>query len=127
MPIRTRLLNPLKVVVCVVRESLSKEDLLAFRAATTRVLGDDASHRLLFDLRRVAGYPISNDQLRSFAGFGVGRSRRFTHIAILAPDDLAYGMARIYQAYATRYDAATLRVFRDSRKAWSWIQAPERD
>ncbi len=127
MPIRTRLLDARKIVVSVVKGSLAKEDLLCFRSAVARDLGDDASHRLLFDARRVAGFPISSEQLRSFAGFGVGRLRRFTHIAILVPDDLAYGMARIYQAYARRYEAGTLRIFRDARDAWTWIQAPSGD
>lgn len=127
MSIRTRLLDPPRIAVSVVKGSLTKEDLLGFRADVARDLGNDASHRLLFDVRRVDGFPITSDQLRSFAGFGIGKLRRFTHIAILVPDDLAYGMARVYQAYARRYEAGTLRIFRDSGEAWAWIQAPSGD
>jgi hypothetical protein len=45
--------------------------------------------------------------------------------AVLAPFDLAYGIARMYQL-GTSSEAVDLQVFRDLRSALSWLEISDR-
>jgi hypothetical protein len=45
----------------------------------------------------------------------------FPKVAVYAPNDLDYGMARIYSAHAEKFEAH--RVFRDFDEARAWLLA----
>ncbi len=58
-----------------------------------------------------------------FESFLKSRSTGELRTAVYAPDDLLYGLARVYEAVTT-FPALTVRVFRSFEEAKEWIEAP---
>ncbi len=95
------------------------------RDFATRAAGDpelrSGIHELI-DLRSADLAEISSGLIPEVASvFGAhDRGRTEARIAIVASDDAAYGLSRMYQAY--RDDAPfELRVFRDLEDARAWL------
>lgn len=123
MPIRSRFLPGLKLVVSVARGDLGLADLRGHREYVDGHAGYDASFSLLFDLRRVGRFALTPDDVRNHAGFGAAGTPRFRRIGILVADDLGYGMSRIFQAYTNnRYADESIRVMREPAGAWQWVR-----
>jgi hypothetical protein len=51
--------------------------------------------------------------------------RRVHRVAIVAPDDVAYGLARMYEAYQADSPSQT-RVFRAEAEALAWLLSADR-
>lgn len=123
MAIRSRFLPDLKLVVSVARDAVGLADLRAHREFVDGHAAYQPSFSLLFDLRRVVQFSLTPDDVRDHAGFGAAGAPRFKRIGILAADDLAYGMSRIFQAYTNnRYADESIRVMRDPAGAWQWVR-----
>lgn len=122
MPIRTRILPRLGVVVSRGRGRLTIDDLRAHRRQVDAHPGHDRRYALLFDLRWVTELALSAGEIRDHAGFGGSTVARFERIAILTGADLTYGLSRVFQSYNRRYDEDSLRVFRDAAAAWVWAR-----
>ncbi len=123
MPIRSRFLPNLSLVVSVARGALHLADLRGHREYVDGHPAYDPSFSLLFDLRRVGQFALTPGDVRNHAGFGSAGTPRFRRIGILVADDLAYGMSRIFQAYTNnRYADDTIRVMRDPAGAWQWVR-----
>lgn len=118
MAIRVRLLSGVGIALAVVRGPVSFPDLTGLL-----LVSGDARYRLLLDVRKVDGHSITADHIRQLAGFGSTGSRRFERIAIVVPNDLAYGFARMFRAYSARHDDRTLRITRDAGEAWAWLRS----
>ena len=59
-------------------------------------------------------------QIAEYAGKLIASSA--TRVALLAPEDLSYGLARMYQAYQdTENKAPDFKVFRSREEALSWL------
>lgn len=85
------------------------------------------SMNLLVDLRQADSSPRSSEVLRHLAG----SLRRLpveiapgTKVAVVAPEDLAYGLARMYGtlADAVSWEFSVFRSMKDARK---WLGLPE--
>jgi hypothetical protein len=77
---------------------------------------------LLADVSEADGLPITTHVLRSIAADGPSfgpDSRR----AIVVPSELAYGLGRMYSAYADP-DMRNLRLFRTREEALEWLAPP---
>lgn len=123
MAIRSRVLARHGLVVSQALGTLSLADLRQHRASMNANPDVDRSFGLLFDLRRITGLELNADDIRDHAGFGNSGVARFGRIAILTSNDLTFGMARLFQAYAShRYDDKALRVFRVPAQAWDWTR-----
>lgn len=87
----------------------------------------DRSFNLLVDLRRTSSSPRSSEALRTLAGFirGVFTDDNTVRpkVAVVAPSDLSFGLARMYEAFSdsVRWDFA---VFRAPDAALAWLRAP---
>ena len=75
----------------------------------------------LVDLRGVADYRITAECIREMADFTVGRPTRFRKRAIVAADDLQFGMSRMYQMLRDGTPAEQ-RLFRDVDEARRWLE-----
>ena len=71
------------------------------------------------DLSRVT--PSGLRALASIVEDIFGNHDFFMKVAVYAPENLSFGMARIYSAHASRFEAH--RVFRDLDEAREWLLA----
>lgn len=122
MPIRSRIFAPLGLVVSQAYGQMTLADLRANRSFVVNHPHYRQALALLFDLRRVTDVAMTSNEIRDHAQFGDSGEARYRRIAILVDGDLTFGLARIFQAYARRYDEHTLALFRDSGQAWRWVR-----
>ena len=121
MPIDYRVNHELHVVFGRAYGIVSGEDLIKF----ARNLSDDSTFDIgfsfLFDMQAVGNLTMSSDFIRRFANVRVfdEKSRR----AIVAPNSLVFGMARMYQAYRDS-PPEVLSIFRTKREACDWLGIP---
>ena len=122
MPIRSRIISRLRIIVSVAEGELTLKDIQHHRDSMLSNPSYDERLRLLFDMRRVTRFDTSAMELRAHADAGAAGWRRYQRLAFLAPTDLAFGLARVYQAYVgAQYDEDSLRVFRRKDEAWQWL------
>ena len=81
----------------------------------------------LVDLRQTDSTPRSSSVLSQFAEFMKGRVTETAErpkVAVVAPKDLSFGLARMYEVFAdqVKWDFV---VFRDIDAALAWIGLPE--
>jgi hypothetical protein len=87
----------------------------------------DPSFNLLVDLRRTSSTPRSSGALRTLAQFirGVFRHNAVRpKVAVIAPEDLSFGLARMYEAFSESV-LWEFAVFRAADAALAWLGAPE--
>ena len=87
----------------------------------------DKTFNLLVDLRQTESTERSPAALRKFADFSLnfyGRSPVRTKIAVVAPKDLSFGLARMYEAYSDNVPSDFV-VFRAVDAALAWLGLPE--
>jgi len=78
----------------------------------------DPSYSQLYDFRGVEKIELAGadvDRIASSTPFGAGARRAF-----LVASDVAYGLARMYEALTERFEQE-LRVFRDLAEACLWL------
>jgi hypothetical protein len=110
--------------------------------ATGRVTGDELVayyHRLrshpdfrsnlneIFDLSEVDGADVAAADVRRLSGVTEEFTRRgaTVKVAIIAPRDLEFGFARMYEMLQDQ-SMNDVRVFRDRAEAEGWIFGPDR-
>ena len=86
-----------------------------------KAMATGATDCVISDLRGATSFDITSAVVRELAGrpllFDANASR-----AVIAPHDLAYGMARMFDL--SRTDTKT-RIFREEREALAWLAAEE--
>jgi hypothetical protein len=100
--------------------------------AYARAMADpdaDPSMNVLADLSGVERVDVSADCVRRLAARQVEDERGHTlrpRVAIVAPSDCAFGIARMYTAYRQSLDASSrLLVCRSREEAERWLELPE--
>jgi hypothetical protein len=101
---------------------ISDEDLVKYaqRIATSPAI--PPGHGELVDLRRVEVGEVHSHTLRRIAELfaGADRTPERSRVAIVASDDVAYGLSRMYQAFRSE-SPLDLRVFRAMNEARAWL------
>jgi hypothetical protein len=79
-------------------------------------------HGELVDLRGLGNTDVSAPALRQVAGIFARTDRHAdrTRVAVCAPDDLAFGLSRMYEAFRES-SGLQLRVFRTLGEAERWL------
>ncbi len=108
-----------KAVFCTVRGALEEDEMLEF----SRTLLDDTDIPVgsvaLVDFREVDLENVSSEGVHKVAHM-FRNDVRNTRLAFVAPDELAYGLSRMYEAI--RQDSAIeIQVFRDLDQAREWL------
>ena len=67
-------------------------------------------------------FDFSMSDIRAIADYGKLRFEKPSIIAIVAPDDRAYGEMRAFEVYREEEGHATARVFRTIAEATRWIE-----
>jgi hypothetical protein len=97
-------------------------DMWSFADRLRRDPAFDVNQRQLIDLTEMVGMTASFEAIRNFATnrngdpFS-GHSRR----AVVAPRNLAYGLARMYEALREGKEQGRFRVFRTMAEALDWL------
>ena len=66
------------------------------------------------------------DQLRDFSSYATekGKSRKGSKVAVITPQDIQFGMARMSATFAELNRAAySMQVFRDQPSAMAWLDS----
>jgi hypothetical protein len=114
------------IVFTVCQGNITAEDLgdIAQRLRADPAFNPD--YRLLLDLTEVTEISVSFEMLQRFASDQKGdpfsgRSRR----AVVAPDNLTFGVSRMYEALRENRDHGEFRVFRAAPEARKWLGLEE--
>jgi len=87
----------------------------------------DKSMNILIDLQQTDSSPRSSEVLRQFADFvkvQYGDTTARPRVAVVAPKDVSFGLARMYAAFADSVPWDFV-VFRDMGAALGWLRVPE--
>jgi hypothetical protein len=124
MPIRFRVDPAARVRFAVIEGTIGDDELVDAYAA---VLGDpdfDPTLNDLVDARAVRRVDVTPVGVRRLADLvqQIDRLALPTKVAVVAPDDVAYDTARMYEALrAGQHAPAEHRVFRDMAEARQWL------
>jgi len=126
MPIKRHFRRERNLLILEHIGTVSDEEFLAFYKS---LYGDDrfvVSMDQLVDLRRADSTPRSPEVLRQFAQFVMDQypiAASPVNIAVVAPKDLSYGLARMYDAFSQRIPWI-FEIFRDLDAAADWLGLP---
>ena len=127
MPVRFRFFPKFNTVVCEHIGTIGDDE---FLASYTSLYADDRfipTMNHLVDLRRTDSAKRTQHTLRSFAA---SMNERFhkahmkPKIAVIAPKDASFGLARMYEAYSDNIPGDFV-VFRSPDAAVAWLGLPE--
>ena len=79
----------------------------------------DAEGLRLWDLS--AGLDLSDPQLRQIAEYGKNKLPASAKVAIVAPQDLTFGITRVYEVYR-KHEQLDFMVFRTEQEAIKWLK-----
>ncbi len=103
--------------------SLNLDNFLQHYGALPKQPEYDAHFDEIVDLTEVATVDLSAQEIQRFAQMPVGSDDEPVNvkIAVIAPGDLEFALARMYEMYASGNPTLTVSVFRDRRDAEAWI------
>lgn len=121
MPIRFRVDPELRCVFLTGVPPITDDDLTQYQRDLAAHPDHGAGFDQLADMRGVAGLGLTANGVRA-----AGLLTRYwaehitgTKVAIIAPDEAAYGMARMFSAFV--FEDLSVRVFREVADAEEWI------
>jgi len=119
MPFEYTILAPQRVVYARSTDRLSASDILTLirRLRQDPALNPDFDS--IIDMTPTQSFESTGDEIAKAASDSAFSmtSRR----AMVAPDSLGYGMARIYAAYRELRGQSAIQVFNDLRSACAWL------
>ena len=127
MPIKCHYRIADRLVVFVHEGVVSDDEFLSTYTACHEDPRFDRAFNVLVDLRRTESDVRSSSVLRAFADFRhrwFGDKQVHAKVAVIAPQDLSFGLARMYEIYSETVPVDFV-VFRAADAALAWLGAPE--
>ncbi|MBN1832414.1 MAG: hypothetical protein JW896_09910 [Deltaproteobacteria bacterium] len=127
MPITYRTYPEHNLVIIKHEGRIDDDEFLAFYKGLYQGDTSIASMNHLVDLREADSNPRSPDVLHQFASFMKSSFEGLTthpKVAVVAPKDLSFGLARMYEAFADSVPWDFV-VFRDIDSALTWLGLPK--
>ncbi len=124
MAVRVRVDAAARVRHSVLEGTVGDDDLVDAYAAVLSDPDFDATLNDLVDARGVRRVDVTPAGVRRLAELvqQIDRLALPTKVAVVAPDDVAYDTARMYESLRLAQNApAQHRVFRDMAEAWRWL------
>ena len=87
--------------------------------AVDDVANNSPTARRLWDLT-CGGFTQSTDQVKELAVYGKSKSFPPSKVAIIAPEDVAFGLSRIFEVYRED-DVSEHMIFRTEQEARAWL------
>lgn len=125
MPIRFRTDKELRCVFATGEAPVTDEDITQYQRDLAAHPDHDAGFDQLVDMRTVGGLAVTAEGVR-VAGHLTRQWAEYitgTKLAIVAPAETAYGMARMLSAFT--FEGLSVKVFREIEEAEKWIGDPE--
>ena len=91
------------------------------RAAIDDIAANFPYEKRLWDFSNIA-FDFTMDELRSIAEYGKMTFTQPNKVAIVAPQDLAFGEMRAFEVYREQRGHAAARVFRTRQEALAWLK-----
>jgi hypothetical protein len=87
-----------------------------------KLANDNSYHLRLWDFSN-AVFNFTMDEIKSIAVYGKSKFLEKNRLALVAPQDLAYGLLRAFEVYREQ-DAhfSVPRVFRNRQEAMEWLE-----
>ncbi len=128
MPYSTEVIDGGRGILHVGRGIVSGEELIASaKGVFEMVKGGSSPSYALADLSEVVDLRVSAEEIRRNAEINIQISKyiRDGKVAIVAPRDHIYGIARMWQAYSEETGWIT-QIFRSKGEAIEWIKGTEK-
>lgn len=116
-----------KLIIIVHSEKVTDDEFLSFYTKLYNSQTFDPSVNMLVDLRETNSALRSSEVLHMFADFVKRRLEDVStrpKVAVVAPKDLSFGLARMYEAFADSVPW-NFAVFRAMDAALAWMGVPE--
>ena len=126
MPINYHIKPNDNIVVIVHVGAVPDDEFLAFYKTFYRDRVVDDSFNLVVDLRRAESYERTSVALKGVVNIMQGyylNSTKRPKIAVVAPDDLSFGLARMFEAFSTPVPFE-FKVFKTADTGLDWLDAP---
>jgi len=127
MPITFHFKPEANLMICVHTGSVLDDEFIIYYKSMVESDMFATATNFLIDLRQTDSSPRSGDVLRQFADFmklTLTDSRTSPKVAVVAPKDLSFGFARMYEFFADSIPWDFV-VFRSVDTALAWLRAPE--
>lgn len=127
VPITHHIHQDLKLIVSIHEGPVRDDEFLASHRELFASRRFDCAFNRVIDLRRTDSRFRSPDALREFAEYFAKHYERCEaapKTAVIAPGDVSYGMARMYEAFVHRVPGEFV-VFRTAHEALAWLGLPE--
>ena len=127
MPYSTEIVDGGRGILHVGRDIVTGEELIASAdGVLVMVKGGSSPNYALTDLSEVVNLRVSPEEIRRNAEVNIEISKyiRNAKVAIVAPRDHIYGIARMWQAYTEQTGWIT-QVFRSKDEAHEWIKGTD--
>ncbi|MBN2318152.1 MAG: hypothetical protein JXR49_03710 [Acidobacteria bacterium] len=115
------------LVVCRQVGTVDDEEFLASYHSLFEGDRFDPSMALVVDLRRADSSKRSREAIQAFARYWkewMQKTGKKSRVAVIAPKDVSFGLARMYEAYAESANIS-FTVFREADAALEWLGIPE--
>jgi hypothetical protein len=123
MPIKSKVDKKMNLTIRTLKGEISADDLKSVLASFIK---DRPAESVLWDLREAEpGGKILSSDLEKMARFVKENQsiRRRGKVAVVASSDLAYGLARTYEAFAEIEGISySVRVYRSMEDAFNWLK-----
>jgi hypothetical protein len=127
MPITFHFKPEAKLIICVHTGKVQDDEFMMRYKSIFEEKMFTPGTNLLIDLRQTDSSPRSSEGLRRFADFAksklAGAGMR-PKVAVVAPTDLSFGLARMYEAFADSIPWDFV-MFRAVDAALAWLRAPQ--
>lgn len=127
MPITCRIQSELNLIILVHTGRISDEEFFAFYKGLYKNNTPLLSMNHLVDLREADSKSRTSYILRKLAEFLISSFKALTtypKVAVVAPKDISFGLARMYEAFASNIPWE-FTVFRSIDAALTWLSIPE--
>jgi len=127
MPITFHFKPESKLIICVHTGRVPDDEFLVYYQSMLDSDSFATDMNLLIDLRQTDSSPRSGQALIQFAEFAkskLAEAHTYPMVAVVAPKDLSFGLARMYEFFADSIPWDFV-VFRSVDTALAWLRAPE--
>lgn len=107
--------------------TISDDEFLSYYKSLFNNDSFDPSMNLIIDLENTDSSTRSSEVLYQLAGIfrhKFSQTKTYPKIAIIAPKDLSFGLARTYEAFIDKVPVK-FNVFREKEKAYAWLEIPD--
>ncbi len=122
MPITYRIDDRQGLVVTTINGTILEAELRAHAAAVAADTNAQACTRAIVDISERVEVSVDSKVVAEL-GMASGEVTRITgrRVAVVAPADMAYGLARVFQGFRSGSNGSELQVFRNRAEAEAWL------